>query len=197
VRDTHVNLFFRYAGGLAAYGDFATPNQLGPDKTTAGAHELLLALGGNWEVGPFGVMLGAYARSFRNASRDLDFGDVDEGIFVIRPQAFFGEIGGLALETSYQVAQRGVVSLAEDGGKAGSTGPFSANLFRFGIIPFLSPAGRGDYSRPQFRVIYTVTARSKGARMLYPQDDVFSLRPLEHFFGFGAEWWFNSSSYGG
>src|SRR5262249_22694175 len=139
-----------------------------------------------------------YARSFRDASKDLDFSDVDEGIFVVRPHLFFGEIGGLALEGSYQTAQHGVVTLVDDSGKASdSKGPFSASLFRFGVIPFLSPAGRGDYSRPQFRIIYTVTARGKNARMLYPQDDVFSLRPVEHFFGFGAEWWFNSSSYGG
>ncbi len=36
-RDNHVNLFVRYAGGLAAYGDFTTPDQLAADKTTNGA----------------------------------------------------------------------------------------------------------------------------------------------------------------
>jgi hypothetical protein len=197
-RDTHVNLFLRYAAGLAAYGDFAAPNELNNDRTSQGAREFTASLGGNWEAGPFGVMVGAYVRSFRNASRDLDFSDVDEGIFAVRPHLFFGEIGGIALEGSYQATQRGVVTLAgADGKPTDATGPFSAGLFRFGIIPFLSPAGRGDYSRPQFRIIYVLTARSKSAQMLYPQDDVHSLRPLEHFFGFGAEWWFNSSSYGG
>ncbi len=44
-RDTHVNLFVRYATGLAAYGDLTTPDQLAPDKTTNGAHELVVALG--------------------------------------------------------------------------------------------------------------------------------------------------------
>jgi len=194
-RDSHVNLFLRYASGLAAYGDFATPSQLNTDGTTAGAHELLAAIGGIWEAGPFGLMVGGYLRSFRDASKDLDFGDVDEGILVLRPHLFFGEFGGLALEGSYQAMQRGVVTLADaDGKPSDSTGPFSASLFRFGVIPFLSPAGRGDYSRPHFRVIYVVTARGKNARMLYPQDDVFSIRSVEHFFGFGAEWWFNTST---
>ena len=72
-----------------------------------------------------------------------------------------------------------------------------SRIWRLGVIPFLSPAGRGNYSRPQFRLIYVATFRNQGARALYPKDDLFSLHPIEHFFGFGAEWWFNSSSYGG
>ena len=72
-----------------------------------------------------------------------------------------------------------------------------AALFRFGVMPFLSPAGRGDYSRPQFRVIYVVTSRNQAAKSLYPQNDLFSIHDIEHFLGFGVEWWFNSTSYGG
>lgn len=198
-RDGHVNLFVRYAAGLAAYGEFASPNQLSVDHTTSGAHELLISLGGNWEKGPFGIMAGGYFRSFRNASTGLDYGDVDEGIFALRPQVFFGEIAGLAVEGSFQAQQRGVVTLADaaSGQPASTTGPFSASLWRFGVMPFLSPAGRGDYSRPQFRLIYALTSRSVGAMALYPLDDVYSIRRTEHFFGLGAEWWFNSSSYGG
>ncbi len=189
-RDTHVNLFVRYATGLAAYGDFTTPNQLGPDKTTGGAHELVVALGGNYEVGPFGIMLGAYVRSFRNAAPGLNFDDVDEGIVAVRPNIFFGELGGLSLEGSYQVQQRGVID------PISGSGPFTPHLYRLGVVPFLSPAGRGDYSRPQFRVIYLLTDRSQAAKLLYPTDDVFAQRTLEHYLGFGVEWWFNSTSYG-
>ncbi|MCC6553575.1 MAG: carbohydrate porin [Polyangiaceae bacterium] len=198
-RDTHVNLFVRYAGGLAAYGELSAPVQLAPDRTTSGAREILVALGGNWETGPFGVMAGAYLRSFRDASEDLDYHDVDEGILLARPHVFFGELGGLAVEASYQKQQRGVLSWAvdESGFPGPPEGPHSASLVRFGVVPFLSPAGRGDYSRPHLRLIYAVTLRDDGARALYPQDDVFSIRKTEHFFGIGAEWWFNSSSYGG
>jgi maltoporin len=194
-RDTHVNLFLRYAGGLAAYGDFTTPDQLGPDKTTSGARELLVALGANWETGPFGLMAGTYFRSFRNASQGLDFKDIDEGIVAVRPHLFFGELGGLALEGSFQAQQRGAVAPADANGNPGS-GPVMATLFRFGVMPFISPAGRGDFSRPQFRLIYAGTVRNSGAKALYPTDDAFSIHTLEHFFGFGVEWWFNSTSYG-
>jgi maltoporin len=197
-RDTHVNLFLRYAQGIAAYGELATPSELSIDRTTSGAHELLVAVGANYEYGPVGVMAGGYFRSFRNASPDLDFNDVDEGIFAVRPHVFFGELGGLAVEGSSQAQQRGVrIPEGVDGAQRDATGALGARLIRFGIIPFLSPAGRGDYSRPQFRMIYAVTLRNDAARALYPQDDVFSIRKTEHFFGIGAEWWFNSSSYGG
>lgn len=197
-RDTHINLFLRYATGIAAYPDFAAPTDLANDKTTSGAHELVVALGGNYEYGPVGVMLGGYVRSFRNSSPDLDFNDLDEGIVVVRPHVFFGEIGGLALEGSYQAQQRGVlIPAGTDGAPADAKGPLTARLWRFGVIPFVSPAGRGDYSRPHFRLIYALTVRNQAAQALYPLDDVFSLRKTEHFLGIGAEWWFNSSSYGG
>jgi len=201
-RDTHVNLFVRYSTGLAAYGQFATPGQLSLDRTTAGAHELLVAVGGNWELGPVGVMLGAYVRSFRDASDDLNFEDVDEGIVAARPHVFFGELGGVAVEGSYQAAQRGVLwgpqqPSGEVDTSVAPTGPHTGRLFRLGFVPFLSPAGRGDFSRPQLRAIWALTFRDEASKAFYPQDDVFGLRDVEHFIGVGAEWWFNSSSYGG
>ena len=76
------------------------------------------------------------------------------------------------------------------------SGPRLSSLFRFGVVPFLSPAGRGNFSRPHIRFIYEVTARDEDAKALYPADDIFHRRDLEHFIGFGAEWWFNSSTYG-
>ncbi len=198
-RDTHVNLFLRYATGLAAYGDLTAPYQLAPDKTSTGAHELIAAVGANYELGPVGIMLGGYIRSFRDASPGLDFQDIDEGIMIARPAVFFGEIGGLAIEGSYQAQQRGVLTRIGADGRAlkSPTGPLTGRLTRLGIIPFLSPAGRGDYRRPQFPLIYCVTFRNAGAKSLYPVDDVYSIRNVEHFLGVGAEWWFNSTSYGG
>jgi maltoporin len=200
-RDTHLNLFVRYSRGLASYGEFGTPLTLALDRTTTGASEFLVALGGNWEMGPVGVMLGAYFKTFRNANPDLDWGDIDEGVVAVRPHVFFGEVGGIALEASHQVHQRGVLvppsfSPGQVPGLEAPAGPLTGTLTRFGIIPFLSPAGAGDFSRPQFRLIYLVSLRNDGARQFYAQDDIFNLRSTEHFFGVGAEWWFNSS-YGG
>jgi hypothetical protein len=192
-RSTHVNLFVRYASGLAAFGELGTPNQLGLDKSSAGASELTATFTGNFEAGPFALMAAGYVRSFRNASPDLDYGDLDEAIIMGRPHLFFGEWGGLALEASYQVLQRGVLAMGAPGSEGAPRGPATGSLFRFGVVPFLSPSGRGSYARPHIRFIYLLTARDEGARAFYPQDDTSSLRDLDHFFGFGAEWWFNSA----
>jgi len=200
-RNIHFNAFLRYARGIAAFGEFSTPFSLSLDQTSSGAHEVLAAMGGNWERGPFGVMVGGYVRSFRNASPDLDYDDVDEVIIALRPHLFFGDVGGIALEYSQQVQQRGILSIpgANPGGvppAESPVGPAKGVVTRIGFIPFLSPAGRGDFSRPQIRVIYVVSVRSDGARSFYAQDDIFNLRSVEHFFGVGAEWWFNTSNGG-
>ena len=209
-RDTFVNLFVRYARGLAAYPDFSAPGQLaivGTDEgiteyTTAGAHEFRVAVSGNFEVGPLSVMGAAYFRSFRNASPDLDLFDLDEGIVIARPHVYIKDWLGFAVEGSYQVQQRGVLVTPTDEsapfGVGSPSGPHTASLARIGFIPFLSPAGRGNFVRPHLRAMYVITLRDAGARALYPQDDVFNLRKVEHFFGIGAEWWFNNTwSYGG
>jgi maltoporin len=195
-RDTYVNVFVRYATGLAAYGQWASPGELALDKTTDGAHELVVAAGGNAEWGPIGVMLGAYVRSFRDASQRLDYQDVDEGIVVVRPTVFLGDIAGISVEGSYQLGQRGVISGDATDPSASPSGPHLASLFRFGVVPFLTPGGRGDFTRPHIRFIYVLTARDDDAKNLYPEDDAFHRRDFDHFIGLGAEWWFNSSSYG-
>ena len=190
-RSTHLNLWVRHAWNLAAYGDFARPEQLAQDATTSGARELIIALGGNYEKKFFGLMMGAYFRRFRNASPDLDAADLNEGIVLIRPQFWFAKIAGVSLEASYQAQQRAAFpSLEED-----TSGPLFASLWRAGVMPFLSPAGRGSYARPHIRAWYMVTIRDSGAQSLYAQDDVFNLRPVDHLIGFGAEWWFGSTSY--
>jgi maltoporin len=194
-RGTHLNVYARYATGLAAYGQVATPGQLTFEDTTSGASEVLVAAGANAEAGPVGILLGTYYRSFRDASPSLDFDDVDEGIVAVRPAVFFGELGGLAVEGSLQMAQHGVVSDDPDDPAAPPEGPRTASMWRLGVVPFLSPAGRGNFSRPQFRFIYAASFRDDVARQLYAEDDVFGLREVEHFVGVGAEWWFNSTTY--
>ncbi|MBK6919946.1 MAG: carbohydrate porin [Deltaproteobacteria bacterium] len=190
-RSTHLNLVFRYAGGLAAYGELNAPSRLSPARTSKGAREMVIALSGNYEVGPFGVLLGSYFRSFRNASPGLDVDDVDEGIVLARPTVWFGKIAGLSLEGSYQAQRRGVLVPKPGGGLA----PQLGQMGRIGLVPFLTPAGRGNYARPHIRVIYLLTLRDAGARRLYPADDIYAIRKVDHFIGLGAEWWFGSTSY--
>lgn len=189
-RDTFVNLFVRHATGLAAYGEFGTPQGTADDETVDGARETLVAIAANWEWGPLAVPVGAYFRSFRDASPEpLRFENVDEGIIIARPHFYIGERAGIAVEGSYQQQQRGVLNPA-------TNEPQNAALTRFAVVPFLSPAGRGTFRRPQLRLIWAVTSRNDDARALYPADDPFAQRQTEQFFGINAEWWFNSTSYG-
>ncbi len=190
-RSTYLTVTGRFAYGLAAYGELNAPRQLRPDRKAAGAYEFLLTLSGNWEKGPVGIMLGSYYRQFRNASKQLDFDDLNEGIAIVRPTFWFGEIAGLSLEGSFQAQQRGVLEEVAPG----SFKPVMATLGRVGIVPFITPGGRGGFQRPHIRLIYLLTARDAGARSLYAMDDVFARRKVDHFIGVGAEWWFGSTSY--
>jgi hypothetical protein len=188
--DTFVNLFFRYGRGLAAYGELATPEGTSPERTVEGAHELLIGLSGNYEYDPFGVVVGGYFRSFREPTPEpYNFNNVDEGIFVARPHVFLTDEIGVAVEGSYQAQQRGILNIA-------TNKPLHAKLWRFGLMPYLSPSGPGVFKRPVLRLIWAVTQRNDDARSLYPFDDPFARRKVEQFYGIGAEWWFNSSSYG-
>ncbi len=188
-RDTFVNLFFRHARGLAAYGELGTPLSTAPDRTTNGAKETLIGLAGNWEYGPFGVIVGGYFRSFRvESTSPYNFNNLDEGIIVARPHVFFSDHVGVAVEGAYEAQQRGILDVTTEQ-------PLTPKIWRFGVIPFLSPAGVGDFKRPQLRLIWAVARRNDATRALYTADDVFSRRRIEQFFGIGAEWWFNSTSY--
>ncbi|HEY8377331.1 MAG TPA: carbohydrate porin, partial [Nannocystis sp.] len=190
-RSTYFNFTARFATGLAAYGELNAPRQLRPDRRATGAYELLLTLSGNWERGPFGILFGSYYRQFRNASRSLDWDDLNEGILITRPQVWFAKIAGVALEASYQAQQRGVLVEKEPGLFA----PVFAHMGRFGLVPFITPGGPGAFQRPHIRLIYLLTVRDAATRSLYPGDDVFARRGVDHFIGVGAEWWFGSTSY--
>jgi maltoporin len=186
--DTHVNLFLRYARGLAAFGgDLAVPTSFAADKTTTGAREFSVAFSGNYEAGPFALMAAGYIRTFRGASPDqFSYGNVDEGAIVVRPHLYFTERAGVFVEGTYESLHRGVLDAA-------TSAPLKGSLARFGVVPFLSPAGRGSYLRPQLRMIWLFTRRDEGARSFYASDDIFARRQVEQFFGLEAEWWFNSS----
>jgi len=190
-RSTHLNLVARYASGLAAYGELGTPTQLSPERDTKGAREVLIAASGNYEVGPFGLLLGAYWRTFRNASPSLDAKDLSEGIVIARPTLWLGKIAGISLEGSYQAQRRGSLLEADDG----SVSPVYGQMGRFGVMPFLSPAGRGSFTRPHLRLMYLLTARDSGAQQMCAEHDIFAVRKLDHLMGLSAEWWFGSTSY--
>lgn len=183
-----VNLFTRFGQGLGAYGDLRVPVTLASGRTAERAQEFNVAMAGNYEHGPFAVMLGAYFRYFRDADPGV-FGRaaLQEGAVNVRPMLWFGHHVGVALDASVQH----VSYLALD--PATGQGAVTGTVGRFGVIPFVSPGGRGSYTRPHLQLLYVATARDAGARRLYATDDPFGYYSVEHFLGVSTEWWFNSS----
>lgn len=186
-RNTYVNLFFRYAQGLAAYGDLAVPYTLSAAQTSERARDVVLALAGNYEYQWFGVLAGAYLRYFRDADPSL-YGRNDqwEGTLVLRPTAWFGQHVGLSVEGSWQKVMYNTLDMV-------SGQPRSGSAWRFAVIPFVTPAGRGNFARPHLRAIYAATLRDEGALRLYAPDDPFARNAIEHYLALSCEWWFNSS----
>jgi maltoporin len=189
-RDTHINMFLRYAHGLAAYDMLAVPTTFNNDNTTGDAQEVLFAVGGNWEKAWFGILGGAYYRYFTDGSdAPTSLQRYSEGAIDVRPQAYLGNYFGVALDASFQARQYAYPSLDS------ATGPLIASMWRFALMPYFSPFGRGSYTRPQFRLIYAMSLPNMGFRSLYPADDYRSQRDVQQYLGLNVEWWFNSSSY--
>jgi len=188
-RDTYVSLVMRHARGIAAYDPLAVPITFALDRTVGSASETQIVVSGNYEQEAFAVLWAGYARFFRDGSpAETSTQKYDEAAIVARPSVFLGDHFGISVEGSYQ--QRRIAVLSPDG-----DGPLTASVAKAGVMPYFSPSGRGSYKRPQIRLLYVASFRDSGTRALYPVEDVFSQRSVEHFLGLGAEWWFNSSSY--
>lgn len=187
-RNTYVNLWFRYAHGLASYGDLAAPfSTTARPVTWDTARDVVLALAGNFEVGAFGLMGAAYVRYYRDADPTIYNRSAQwEGTISLRPTVWLGNYVGIAGELNYQAVRYN--ALDPTTGRAGG-----GNLYRFALIPYVTPAGRGNFTRPHLRAIYSIAYRDEGARGLYPPDDPYSSNAVEHYLGFSTEWWFNSS----
>ena len=187
--DTYASLFMRHARGVAAYDPLAVPITFALDRKVTGASETQVALAGNYGHESFSVIGAAYMRFFRDASpAETSTQKYDEGAVVVRPNLFLGERFGVSVEGSYQQRRIAIV-------RPGDDGPLTAGVTKIGFMPYFSPSGRGSFRRPQIRLLYVASIRDSGARGLYPAEDPFSQRSVEHYAGIGAEWWFNSSSY--
>jgi maltoporin len=155
----------RYAKGLAAFDELAPPTTFGPELKTQRANELTFGLSGNIDL-PYGnMMLGALSRRFTDADESTD--DPDDG-------------------WEYAVDARPLVRTltAQD-----------ASVFQIAPMFVFSPLGPSSYDRPQIRVFYRGAHLDQGALDQYVPDDPRHAREWQHFIGFAAEWWFNSSTY--
>lgn len=189
LKDTFGSLVLRHARGIAAYDPLSVPTTFALDRTTSGASETQIAISGNWENDYVGVTAASYIRFFRDGNpAPTTTNKYDEGAIVARPSVFLGDYFGVSVEGSYQARRIAIANAA-------GNGPTTASVAKIGVMPYFSPSGKGTFHRPQLRLLYNASFRDAGTRGLYPTEDVFAQRKVEHYAGVSAEWWFNSSSY--
>jgi hypothetical protein len=183
-----LNIWFKMAGGLAAFGELTVPTTIDPKRRVSGALEAVGALSANYESKWVGIMLGAYVRRFNDSGPgSFNVNSYTEGIVAVRPHLYFGEYFHTAVELSYQTRKADGVDFL-----AGRT--LDPHVFRFSVMPLVAPLGRGTYSRPQLFLLYTVSAMNDDARIaLYDPKDFRYGQGTVHYLGAGVEWWFNSS----
>lgn len=184
-----LNVFVRLATGLAVYDPLSSPMLLGTPTKADNAREWRVGFAQNIESGALGLQLGGYMRGQTGVVDDT-FGKTRllEGSIAARPYYWFHKYAGLSVDASYQAMARG--ALDDRTGKQ-----IQGGVTKLAAIPFISPYGRGTYTRPHIHLIYQLSLRDQGARALYADRDLRSRQSTEHYIAVGAEWWFNSTSY--
>lgn len=184
-----LNLFIRYGQGLAAFDELGVPYGLNTEKKATGAHEIILGASGNWEpTSQWALLGGAYARHFVDADPNIyDRDDTWELGFAVRPAWQVSEHFQLVTELNGQYLRPN--GIAQESGLQDM--PF---VIQGAVVPTIS-LGRGSFSRPQLRLIYSVTRLNADAQRTYAPQDPMRDRSVHHFVGVGIEWWLNSSRY--
>src|SRR5262249_45529883 len=98
----HVNLFARYAKGLATFDELAPPTSFGPDLRTTNASELSFGLSGNWDSKLGNMMVGALSRRYQDATGMADFDSGWEYSIDSRPLARLRPDWFVGADISYQ-----------------------------------------------------------------------------------------------
>lgn len=180
----HLNVWLRYAGGLAVYDELGTPFGLNADRRSVDARELRLAVAGNLESRWLAVQYGGYVRHFVDADpNEEDFDDRTEGSFVVRPQLNLG-LFTPAVEASLQVSR-------PNGLNPRTLEQSVATVTQLALVPALTFADDpGSFSRPQIRFIYAVSLLNDAALAYYAERDPRSSQDVVHYLGIRAEWWF-------
>jgi maltoporin len=185
----HLNLFARYASGLAAFDELAAPTSFGTDLKTTKANEISFGASGNWDA-PYGnMMIGALSRRFIDSSGDTT--NTDEGweyALDARPLAALGKGVFLGADVSYQAR-------FPDGLNPTSERAEDPAIFQVAPMLVYSPMGPSAYDRPQLRAVFNAAFLNQGAVDQYVPGDPRHEHNTVYFVGVQAEWWFNSSTY--
>lgn len=189
-RNGHLNVWLRYAQGLAVYDELGTPFGLNRDRRSVDAKEYRLAVAGavEWPLrgraSAFGVQFGSYTRMFIDADgQEEDFDDRLEVAAVVRPELMF-DLWSLAGEASVQISR-------PNGLNPQTNQQAVARVMQFALLPgWTWSREQGLFSRPQLRAIFAATLLNDAALDLYPTQDPRSDMKTAYYIGARAEWWF-------
>ena len=186
---THLNLFARYAKGLAAFDELAPPTSFGADLKTNRASELTFGLSGAFDAAYGNVMLAALSRRFIDADTNTE--DPDDGweyALDARPLGRLARDWFAGADISYQAR-------FPDGLNTTTLRAEDPSVFQIAPMVVYSPMGPSAYDRPQLRAVFRAAHLNQGALDDYVPDDPRHAHDWVYFLGLEAEWWFNSSTY--
>lgn len=182
---SYVNLFFKYASGLAAYGDQTIPFGVATDMRAKDAKNVTIGLSAGIDVLDYvDILFGGYARYFEDADGiEQDFDDGWEGVWDIRITGHVGQYFRPGIEFSQQLRRPNGLSPVNHKQEL-------ASLFKFSLLPAVR-FGEGVLGRPEIRFNYTVSVLNSAAQNLFAERDYLRNNNVVHFVGIAAEWWFN------
>ncbi len=181
---SHLNIFVRFAKGLAAYDELDSTQAVNRDRRTVDAYESRIALSANLQSKRLSVMVGGYGRVFNDGDvNESDFDDRQELAIAIRPMLRLGAFTP-ALEASIQVSRTN--------GLNPRTGIQSlARVIQLAALPAITLTQTpGAYSRPRINGVIAISMLNPTALSYYTEGDPRSEADTVWFFGLTAEWWF-------
>ncbi len=183
-RNGHLNLWLRYANGLAAFDELSPTTGVNRDRRSDGADEIRAAFSGNWESERFGLMYGGFYRFFQDADANTsDFDDRHEWVAIMRALAYYGAFTP-GIEGSIQVLRPNGLNPRNDTQEL-------ASVTQVALIPALTFGEQaGNYARPQLQGIFAYSRSDAGAMNLFADDDPRSQTADAWYVGLRAEWWF-------
>ena len=183
------NLWFRAAGGLAAYGELTVPTGLDPDALgrQARASSSARSRSTGSRAGSASWAAPTCAASPTRRRRRSTRNSYTEGIVAVRPHIYWNEYFHTAVELSYQARKADGVD-------------FVANrvLVAAGVPLLGAAAGGADGARhllapADLSHLHGLGDERRRAQALYDPSDYRYGQNIVHYIGTGVEWWFNSS----
>lgn len=181
---SYVNLFLKYAEGLAAYGEKTIPFGVDTDMKAKNAKNFTAGLSAGIDILDYAdILFGGYVRYFQDADGFDDYDDGVEGVWDVRLTGHVGKYFRPAIELSQQLRHANAVnpvSLSQD----------LASIFKFSLLPAVRFAD-GPLGRPEIRFNYTLSVLNDAAKLNFAEKDPLRNTTYVHYIGLAAEWWFN------